>query len=157
MGNKKPEDLIKKKCLARLETWMTKWCNSESRGVVIDYDDVSAQGKHFDIYSGRWVMNVKQTQKGKRDIIAFFGVGKTLWVYLIECKSEFGIQRPEQITYEKKFKEFTNVVYELVYDPVQIDRTLDRLTGRTAKLLAGVDEFMFPTKKKGIFLKVRRK
>ncbi len=150
---KKPEDSVKKKCLAALEQWRGKWCASEPGGLVIDYDDVSALGKHFNMFTGTWTMN---TKKGKRDIIAWFRVGDVLWTYLIEVKAAQGVQSPEQIAYEQRWKGLKGVVYEVVYHQDQITATLDRLTGRTAKLLSEGEEHMFPTKRRGIFLKVRR-
>jgi hypothetical protein len=122
---KKPEDTVKFKCLARLEQWMS-W------GYVIDYDDVSGLGKHLNLWTGRWTMH---TKKGKRDLIAWFRIGKTLWTYLIECKSETGHQSPAQIKYEGRWKGLRNVIYEVVSHPSQIDLTLDHWTGRTEKLL----------------------
>lgn len=147
---KTPEDTIKKKCLGALQMWQGKWCTSEPGGLVIDYDDVSALGKHFNMFTGQYTMN---TKKGKRDIIAWFRVGNTLWTYLIECKSEFGTQRPEQIEYERKWQGLKGVVYEVVYSPDQIHATLDRLTGRTSRLLQEAGEWMEPKKRKGIWLK----
>lgn len=145
MKKKKKEDEIsvKAKCLSRLEQWQ-KW------GVVIDYDDVSALGKHLNSYTMTWFM---RTRKGKRDIVAWFKVGKVLWSYFIEVKTLTGVQKPEQIEYEKKWIGLENVIYELVSIPGQIDETLDRLTGRTAKLLKEGERHMFP----GIRLKVKRK
>ena len=76
--------------------------------------------------------------------------------YLIEVKSEFGTQRPEQIEYEKRWSGLKGVVYEVVYSPDQIHATLDRLTGRTATLLQEAELHMYPVKK-GLMLKVRRR
>lgn len=123
--NKKEEDSVKKKCLAALIQW-------QSWGIVIDYDDVSGLGKHFNLFTGNWTMN---TKKGKRDLIAWFVVGDVLWTYLIECKAEGGIQKPAQIEYEKKWAGLKNVIYEVVFHYNQIHSTLDRMTGRTKKLL----------------------
>lgn len=140
---RKPEETVKFKCIAALETWMS-W------GVVIDYDDVSGLGKHMNMFTGRWTMH---TQKGKRDLIAWFRVGDQLWTYLIECKSEVGVQSPAQVEYEAKWKGLKNVIYEVVTSRSQVDATLDRLTGRTARLLQEAGEHMFPKKRKGIWLK----
>ena len=120
MSPKKPEESVKFKCLAALEQWMS-W------GYVIDYDDVSGLGKHMNLFTGRWTM---RTQLGKRDLIAWFRVGRVLWTYLIECKApgKLQSQRPEQIEYEKKWVGLDNVIYEVVDNYKQIHFTLDRLT-----------------------------
>lgn len=142
---KKPEDSVKAKCLSALDQWQ-RW------GVVIDYDDVSGLGRKM-LPNGRWIMN---TKKGKRDLIAWFKVGKVLWSYLIEVKAPGQVQKPEQLEYEAKWKGLENVIYEVVEHYNQIDLTLDRLTGRTARLLQEAGEHMYPVKK-GIFLKVRKR
>jgi len=148
MAKRSPEDEVKFRCLAMLESWSTVWCATEKHGVVLDYDDVSALGKHFNMYTGTWTMH---TKKGKRDIIAWFRVGDVLWTYLIECKSALGVQSPAQIAYEAKWKGLKGVVYEVVSNANQISATLDRLTGRTDRLLAEAEAHMFP--RKGIWIK----
>lgn len=144
---KKPEEIVKFKCLACLERW-------ESWGVVVDYDDVSGLGRKMNMFTGRWIMN---TRKGKRDIVAWFRVGDVLWTYLIEVKSAMGVQSPAQILYEGKWKGLKNVIYQVVDNYRQIDETLDRITKRTEILLQEMEDHMYPPKKKGIMLKVRRK
>jgi len=142
---KKPEETVKAKCLSALDQWQ-RW------GVVIDYDDVSGLGKKM-LPNGRWIIH---TKKGKRDLVAWFKVGKVLWSYLIECKAPGQVQKPEQIVYESKWQGLDNVIYQVVEDYKVIHLTLDRLTGRTKTLLDEGEEHMFPTKRRGIFLKVRR-
>ena len=140
---KKPEETVKSKCLAALDQWQ-RW------GVVIDFDDVSGLGKKM-LPNGYWIMH---TKKGKRDLVAWFRVQRTLWTYLIECKAPGQVQKPEQIEYEKKWQGLENVIYQVVEDYKMIHQTLDRLTGRTNRLLQEGERHMFP--KKGIMIKRRK-
>lgn len=146
MAKKKPEDKVKSKCIMTLKVWLS-W------GYVIDWDDVSNLGRKMNPYTGCWVMN---TEKGKRDLVAWFKVGKVLWTYFIECKEpDGGFWSEDQQRYAKKFEGLSNVIYEVVSNPNQIDITLNRLTGRTEKILEECDKIMMP--QKGIRLKVKRR
>lgn len=125
MSNQKPEHKIKEKCLKFLEMW-------KERGVVIDYDDVSSLGRYFNPYSGVYVM---KTKKGKRDLIAWIRVGKSCLTYLIEVKSDVGVQKKEQKDYESKFLGLDGVIYEVVSNPSQVNITVERLSGYGEELL----------------------
>ena len=133
MSNATPENEVKSQCLERLKQW-------QSWGIVVDYDDVSNLGRVMT--PNGWVMHTKQ---GKRDIIAIFKVKDKAWVYLIECKApDGGNWSEEQQLYAKKFAFLNNVVYEVVSDPQQIDKTLEEITERTKTLLDEGGQHMFP-------------
>lgn len=134
MSNQTPENEVKSKCLSRLDQWQ-RW------GVVVDFDDLSNLGRGFNMYTGSYWM---RTKSGKRDLIAYFKVGKILWVYLIECKSLVGVQSNKQKEYESKFDGMDNCIYQVVDDEKMIDETLDRITGRTKRLLDEGEECMYP-------------
>ena len=133
MPNEKPEDIVKAKCLERLDQWK-RW------GIVLDYDDVSNLGRHMNLYTGRWFMHTKE---GKRDLIAWFKVQRILWTYLIECKApDGGHWDIKQQEYAKRFEGLDNCIYEVVSHDEQIDATLDRVTRRTELEFQSMDIHM---------------
>ena len=131
--NEKPEEIVKKECINRLDQWL-RW------GIVVDYDDVSGLGKHMNMFTGRWTMHTKE---GKRDLIVWFKVGKMLWTYLIECKApDGGHWDIKQQEFAKKFEGLENVIYEVIKNADQIDATLDRISKRTDDLFNDIDLHM---------------
>lgn len=80
-----------------------------------------------------------RTEKGKRDIIALFAVKDVIWVYLIEVKAPKNWKwSEEQQIYAKRFAYQNNVIYEVVNNPAQIDKTLEDITKRTDDILKGI-------------------
>jgi hypothetical protein len=124
------DDIVRPSCLKRLEYW-------KSVGVVIDFDDVHDLGKKC--HRGRFTM---RTKPGKRDIIAFFKVNGILWVYLIECKSPNGRWEDTQKAYAAKFFGLNNVIYEVVRDPKQIDKTIELASRFYKNSLEEADKLM---------------
>lgn len=121
------EKEVQELCKDRLDVWLSK-------GVVIDYLDISSLGKKQ--IRGRWIMHNK---KGRNDLLAYIGYNTTLFVYFIECKSSKGGNwEDEQKDYSRKFSTFYNSIYEIVSNPNQIDITLEIITQYQQKQLDGM-------------------
>lgn len=123
------ESEVSKKVQSRLIQW-EKW------GYVIFHDRYNA-GKIPIGY--RWV---QLCTAGHPDRMAFLRVKDVCWIYLIEVKDDEGKQSPKQIEFENKFDGLSNVIYEIVRDPKQIDRTMELITNRTELLLQHADDHM---------------
>ena len=123
----KAELKVQTACKTRLDIW-------QSKGVVIDYLDISGLGKKC--IRGVWVMH---TRKGRPDLFAMYTHQDTCYNYLIECKEPGGGRwEEEQIAYSKEFDGLYNVIYELVTHPNQIDKTIERITQFDQKVIDGI-------------------
>lgn len=116
---KRPEDKLVDKICKYLDNWV-------AIGVVVDYENLSNAGRKFNPFTGTWIMN---TQKGRRDVVAYIKHKDVCYIYLIEAKTDVGVQSPDQKKYEAKFNGLTNVVYEVVRKPSQVSITIERITG----------------------------
>lgn len=106
---------IQKSCHHRLDYW-------QSQKVVVHYTDLSNIGRKF--IHGRWIMN---TKKGTPDIVAYVKYGGICCVCFFEVKTATGVQSDNQIAFLKKFNNLTNVFYEIVRDPNQVDVLIERI------------------------------
>lgn len=129
----KEESKISTAISKRLDIW-------EMKGVVVFHDRYNA-GKIQVGYN--WLQLCKD---GHCDRIAFISFNKLCWLYLIEVKKEGGKQTKTRLNakgkeiegqedWEKRFKELTNVVYEVVDNPQQIDATIERITNHDQDIL----------------------
>lgn len=123
------ESEISKAVQERLNQW-------ESWDVVLFHDRYNAG--HIQM-GYRWV---KLCKTGHPDRIAYLNINNTCWIYLIEVKTEEGIQSPKQCEFEEIFQGMSNVVYELVRSSKQIDITLERISRRTELLFQDADIHM---------------
>lgn len=77
--------------------------------------------------NGRWV---QLSQAGTPDRVAYIDVKGKCWIYWIECKAESGGNwHDSQRVFASKFSGLDNVVYEVVSDPKQVDKTIEQITG----------------------------
>lgn len=115
----------------------------EMKGVVVFHDRYNA-GKIKVGYN--WLQLCKD---GHCDRIAFIKHENICWLYLIEVKREGGKQTKTRMNkngkeiegqddWEKRFTGLTNVVYEVVDSPSQVDRTIEQITGHNQKILDSI-------------------
>lgn len=123
------ESDISKSVQERLNQW-------ESWGIVLFHDRYNSG--HIQM-GYRWV---KLCKTGHPDRIAYLNINNTCWIYLIEVKTEEGIQSPKQCEFEEIFQGMSNVVYELVRSPKQVDITLERISKRTESLMNDMNVHM---------------
>ncbi len=77
-----------------------------------------------------------QTKVGRPDLIAYFKHKGQCWIYLIEVKRpDGGVWSKEQQAYASKFQGLSNVIYEVVVHPKQIDATIERITNHYQDIL----------------------
>ncbi len=105
-------------CQKRLMNW-------QSRGVVVWFDR-SNSGKIQS--NGRWIQLHKP---GTPDLTAYINYNGSCFIYFIEVKTLTGRQSDKQLEFMMKFRKLTNVFYQLVNDPEQIDITIEKITGYT--------------------------
>ena len=111
------ESTVLSSCLRELSSW-------QARGLVIYYTRVNS-GK----VETKWGTWIQLAEKGTPDIFAFLNVNGTVYVYFIECKRpNGGVWGYEQQEFKFKFKGVKNVIYELVDDCRQVDKTLMELS-----------------------------
>lgn len=108
---------IQKSCINRLDVWK-QICK-----VVIHYEDMSGHGKKF--IRGRWVMHSK---KGSPDLVAYIKYKETCCICFFEIKRPQGKQSEDQIKFMLKFSNLTNVYYDVITEPNQIDHRIESIT-----------------------------
>lgn len=110
------KDILKSSRM-RLDWW-------ERLGVVIHHDRVNS-GKIQ--VNGRWIQMAKS---GTPDLIAYINKENSIWVCFFECKAkENSIVQESQKDFQFKWRFIKNVTYDLVYNPIIIDRRIEAITG----------------------------
>lgn len=113
-------------CKKRLEYW-------KSMKVVCHFDRINS-GK---IFTGQYW--VQLAEKGSPDLVAYINNNNICALLFIECKKPGGRLRDSQIEFMMKFKDLTNVYYEIVTDPNQIDITINKITNFAENQLSKVN------------------
>lgn len=126
MERLRPEKEVLKSCCDRLDMWQMK-------KVVIHYDRNNS-GK---INTGRrWI---KLHKEGTPDLTAFINYKGICVVYFIEVKrSNINISKGpkgKQLEFMMKFNYLSNVWYDIVNNPDQVDSRIDSLTNYFADSL----------------------
>lgn len=111
-----PEAKLLKECRQRISAWL-------ERGIVIHTERINSGKINI---NGRWI---QMAQAGTPDLVVYLNHNSICYILWFECKSETGIQTYEQHEFEYKFKNLNNVIYEVIRDSKQIDKTIDRITG----------------------------
>ena len=102
-------------CKKQLEYW-------KSMKVVFHYERLNS-GK---IYSnGYWI---QLASKGTPDLIAYIKRDNLCCIYFIECKRKGGTWHDNQIEFMMKFRDLTNVFYDVVTDSDEINRRIELIT-----------------------------
>jgi hypothetical protein len=120
-----PEQDILKSCLSRLKTW-------EIKGVVIHADRYNAGN----IHQGRFHM--RMARSGTPDITAYVKYNGICAICFFECKSSIGKQSIKQIEFMMKFRDLSNVYYDLITHPNQVDVRIESITGYTQRILDSI-------------------
>lgn len=106
---------ILKACKARLEFW-------QLRKIVVFFDRINS-GKIF--LNGRWIQMAKE---GSPDLIAYIKHKDICAIYFIECKREKAKLRDSQIEFMMKFRDLSNVFYDVVTNPDQVNYRIESIT-----------------------------
>lgn len=67
--------------------------------------------------------------KGSPDLVAYIKYKSVCAICFFEIKRPNGIQSPDQLKFMLKFRDFTNVWYDLIIHPDQIDSRIEEITG----------------------------
>jgi hypothetical protein len=113
---------LQKSCLNRLALW-------ELKKVVIYYLDLSQFGVRY--IRGRYI---KRTKKGLPDIVAYVKYNGVCAICFFELKT-LTKQSDHQIAFMNKFKDITNVWYDIITEPAQVDDRIEDVTGFYASQL----------------------
>ena len=107
---------LQRACLSRLSVW-------QMQKVVVYYQDLSQFGLRY--IRGLYV---KRTTKGLPDIVAYVkhkGVCSICWFELKTTTK----QSSHQLEWMLKFKDLTNVWYDIITEPNQVDNRIETITG----------------------------
>lgn len=107
----------------------------QSVGVVVHHDRLNSGKMQIE---GRYV---QLCASGTPDIVAYIRIVDICYVLFIECKRDAkAVWREDQRNFARKFTSFNNVVYLLVYDPRELDKTIEILTGYTQTVINSIKE-----------------
>ena len=84
---------------------------------------------------------IRLAKAGTPDVLAMFITNQIAWVYWIECKKFGGKLTEIQKDFKMDFTHATNVICEVVFNPDQVDDTIEACTGYTNNSLENIDIF----------------
>lgn len=116
------EKELQRLCLSRLAIW-------QMQKVVIYYQDMSQFGVRY--FRGNYV---KRTTKGLPDIVAYVKEDGHCAICFFELKTQ-SKQSEHQVEFMLKFKDLTNVWYDIITHPDQIDARIESITGHYDNVL----------------------
>lgn len=119
------EKEILKKCKNRLDFY-------QSIGVIVHFDRYNSGKINV---GGRWV---QLSKSGTPDITVYIKHGNICAVLFIECKISGKKQSPDQIKFMMKFKDLTNVYYDVVTHEHQIDSRIESITNYSNNILNNI-------------------
>lgn len=102
-------------CLSKLDLWRLS-------KVVIHYEDLSQFGLRY--IRGNFI---KRTTKGLPDIVAYIKWNNICAICFFELKTK-SKQSEHQIAFMKKFADLSNVWYDIITEPQQIDDRIEKIT-----------------------------
>lgn len=121
----KLEDNLFKHVKNRLDLW-------KLHKVVVHYDDCRRLNLKY--VRGQFFSH---KPKGTPDIIVYIKHKTTCSVYFIELKTT-DKHRPEQLQFMLKFRDMTNVWYDIIHFPQEVDRRIEQITGFYTDQLASM-------------------
>ena len=113
----KPEDELFKHVKARLDYF-------KLHKIVLHYDDLRRLNL---IRTRRGFFSHKP--KGTPDIAVYIKHHTTGYIYFIELKTPNDKHRPEQLEYMLKFRDLTNVWYDVIRTADEVNRRIEMITG----------------------------
>lgn len=117
---------LQKHCLTRLSIW-------QMHKVVIFYQDLSQFGLRQ--IRGRYV---KRTSRGLPDIVAYVKCNGVCAICFFELKANTK-QSEHQLEFMMKFKDLSNVWYDIIISPDQIDARIESITGHYQRQLSEIN------------------
>ena len=106
---------LQKACLSRLSIW-------QMHKVVVYYQDISQFGLRY--FRGNFI---KRTHKGLPDIVAYVKYNQECHICFFELKTGTK-QSDHQLDFMLKFKDLSNVWYDIIRNSDEIDNRIEILT-----------------------------